>query len=134
MTTPRALTQNASSGKQVRRAGKKEKQAERRVAAFVNAVMASYEGREFVWWLLGDDVCRTTASVMRDGPERVQYYSGKQDIGHLVQIAVITTNQDAYLLMQREAMERNAAEQAAAPAEEPGMVSEKPDTNEDDDG
>lgn len=128
--TERALVQNAGSGSQTRRAGKKERQAARRVAAFVAAVMALPEGRECMWWLL--DHCRTFASVMRDGGERVEYNAGKQDVGHMLQDTIISTDPDSYLLMQREAIDRKRVDQITAPEETPGMVSE-PTATEDDD-
>lgn len=130
MTAPRALTQNAASGKQVRRAGKHEKRDARVLAIDTVVVMGTPEGRRFMWWLLGE--CRTFASVMADG--RPEYNAGKQDVGHMLQAHIITTDPDAYLLMQREAIDATKQEQAAAPVEEAGMLSEKPETTEDDDG
>lgn len=130
MTSPRALTQNAGSGKQVRRAGQREKRDARMLVVDTVVVMATPEGRRFVWWLLGE--CRTFASVMTDG--RPEYNAGKQDVGHMLQAHIITTDPDAYLLMQKEAIAATKAEQAAVPAEEAGMLSEKPESTEDDDG
>lgn len=126
--TERALTQNASSGKQVRRAGQREKRAARQRAIDTVAVMATAEGRRFVWWLLGR--AGVTESVLRDGETRALYWAGRQDMGHELQHHVITTDPDTYLLMQREAIDATKAEQATAPEEEAGMASEPSDTEE----
>lgn len=128
--TDRALTQNASSGKQVRRAGQREKRAARQRALDTVAVMASPEGRRFVWWLLRR--AGVTQSVLRDGEARALYWAGRQDMGHELLEHVITTDPDAYLLMQREAIDATKAEQATAPEEEAGMASEKSTDGEDD--
>lgn len=131
MTNPRALTQNASSGKQVRRAARAEKDAARIAAQDTVAVMQTVEGRRFVWWLLTR--AGVTKSVMRDGETRALYWAGRQDMGHELLDHVITTDPDSYLLMQREAIDRTKIDQLTTPEEEPGMLSE-PATEGEDDG
>lgn len=120
--TAHAYVQNASSGKQTRRAGRAEKDAERRASLDTAAVMATESGRRFVWWLLGK--AGIEKSVLRDGEARALYWAGRQDMGHELQAHVITTDPDAYLVMQREAIEAQRVVAITLPEEEAGMASE----------
>jgi hypothetical protein len=129
--TERARVQNAASGSQVRRARRAEKDADRIAALDAKAVMASIEGRRFVWWLLKR--AGVNLSVMRDGETRALYWAGRQDCGHELLAHIIATDSEAYLLMQREAIEAQTLTQLTVPEEEPGMLSEPPADGGDDD-
>jgi hypothetical protein len=98
----RALVGNAADQKQVRGAKKKEKEIGIGRAQDLHAVMSTLEGRRFVWWLLGE--CGVSATVMRGGPDLVEYNAGKQDIAHMLQARIIKLDPDNYLAMQNEAI------------------------------
>jgi hypothetical protein len=98
----RALVGNAADQKQVRGAKKKEKEIGIGRAQDLRAVMSMPEGRRFVWWLLGE--CGVSATVMRGGPDLVEYNAGKQDVAHMLQARIIKLDPDNYLAMQNEAI------------------------------
>lgn len=98
----RAAVGNASDRQQVKSAGQKEKIKERRRAADLHSVMLTAEGRRFVWWLFGQ--CGINESVMRGGPEMIQFYAGKQDFGHELYARVLKFEPDLYLTMQQESI------------------------------
>lgn len=121
----RAQVQNASAGRQVRRAGRNDRNAARIAQLDAKAVMQTPEGRRFVWWLLGK--AGINESVMKDGESRVLYWAGRQDMGRELQVHVITTDADAYLLMQREAIAVEQEVAATAIEDDAGMASEPPE-------
>jgi hypothetical protein len=98
----RALVGNAADQKQVRGAKKKEKEIGIGRAQDLHAVMSTAEGRRFVWWLLGE--CGVSATVMRGGPDLVEYNAGKQDVAHMLQARIIKLDPDNYIAMQNEAI------------------------------
>jgi hypothetical protein len=120
MTTPRAAVGNAADRKQVKSAGTKGKLAERQRAADVRAVMATVEGRRENWRMLRD--CGVTESVMRGGPEMTSFFAGKQDVGHELLARLLKYAPDAYLLMQREAIDEERRDAPLEEEEEPDEV------------
>lgn len=122
MSGERARVQNASAPRQVRRAAREEKDADRRAQLDARAVMRAPEGRRFVWWLLHK--AGIHSSVLRDGEARALYWAGRQDMGHELQAHIIATDADAYLVMQQEAIEAQKVVAIAIPEEEAGMLSE----------
>lgn len=104
----RALVGNASDRKQTKNADKKVKLRERRSAADLHSVMLTPEGRRFMWWLLGQS--GLNESVMRGGPQMLQFYAGKQDFGHELYARVLKFEPDLYLTMQQEAIQEQKFE------------------------
>lgn len=100
MNTPRAEVKNAADPEQVSRAGRREHRRDDLRLDLYRAVLHSAAGRAVFWDLL------TLAGVYRsiyaaDG--RIHYNAGRQDFGHEVIATLLAADEDAYLLMEREA-------------------------------
>jgi len=70
------------------------------------------QGRRLAWRILNK--CGVHASVTRYRQEgfldeernRVYFNAGQQDLGHWLELALATANEEAFFTMQREAMQR----------------------------
>jgi len=96
----RAQVRNAGDPAQVRRAARKEADAEERMRAAVQTVLETPAGRAFCWALL------TKAGIygsVWDPSSRIHYNAGRQDFGHELQALLVNTSEDLYMTMEREA-------------------------------
>ena len=100
----RSLVQNAASEKQVKSAGHKERLREKDEKKDLQAMLATLEGRRVFWRVLTQ--CKVYESIW-EGSARIHYKAGQQDLGHWLMDEIIQANPDAYLQMQKEAMELN---------------------------
>lgn len=125
----RAAVGNAADRKQVRGAGKKQRDSEMQRVGDLGAVMATPEGRRFVWWLL--DKSGIHESTLRGGPTMALYFAGKQDLSHMLLARVTKEHPDAYLLMQSEAITEQKQKQREDKATE--EIEESRTNNDDDD-
>lgn len=103
MAERKALVRNAADPEQVRIAGENEEFEHDDFDAYLSEMMKSYGDRFVVWEFLG--WCRVFESIMETSA-RVYYNSGQQDLGHKLMAKVIEVSPEAYLTMQREAMDR----------------------------
>lgn len=99
MLEPRALVQNAADREQVGKAKKTE--ALNRLAAEndLRTVLATVEGRRWIWALLGK--CKVNQSIMQTNAT-IYYLAGRQDLGNELMGEVIACDPELFLLMQRE--------------------------------
>jgi hypothetical protein len=113
VTQPRALTGNAADPEQVKYAERKERQRRARFGLALKTVLGTTAGRLVFWELL------SRAGIYRsiwDPTERIHYNAGRQDFGHELLATILETDEDAYLLMEREAraIARGDARETAA--------------------
>lgn len=97
------VVHNAANEKEVAAAGKKQRDRRRREIDDVRAVLATAEGRRFLWRLLGH--CGVSKSIFAPN-SRIAYNSGMQDVGHFVQGEIVEARPEAYLQMINEHQER----------------------------
>lgn len=77
-----------------------ELRARQRELNDLRIVMSTREGRRFLWRLMGH--CQVFGSVMDEGG-RIQYNSGRQDVGHFVMDEALEANPTSFLAMMKEA-------------------------------
>lgn len=70
----------------------------------VRSVMSTAQGREFVWHLLS--VAHVFESTFATNALTMSFLSGQRDLGLRILALVTEVDQDLYLTMQREAMQR----------------------------
>lgn len=98
-----ATVQNAADPQQVRRARRKDAQADAVRVAALQAVMTTGEGRMVMWDLLGR--AGVFRSVYAPG-EEIRYLAGRQDFGHELMADLLRADEASYELMEREARQR----------------------------
>jgi hypothetical protein len=101
--SPRALTGNAADPRHVDFAGRKERRREELFRQALGLVLSTPEGRVVLWTLL------ERAGVFRsvwDPSAKIHYNAGRQDYGHELLALLVDTNEESYLLMEREARQR----------------------------
>lgn len=118
----RAAVRNAADPEQVRRAGKKDRDREELFRASLVLVMQTAPGRAVLWGLL--ERAGVYRSIWSPNSE-IHYNAGRQDFGHELMATIIAADEEAYLLMEREArgrVKRDNAEIDAAqtPASDQG--------------
>lgn len=95
---------NAADPEQVKEAGRREKELLKRWRADVSFILSTPEGRRFFWGML------EKAGVYRSVWEpsaKIHFNAGQQDFGHWLLAEATAADADSYLLMQREAIQRN---------------------------
>ena len=117
-----ALVKNAADPKQVRNAGRKEKQARERELADLIALLETEPGRRFVWRVLG--YCKLFSDVW-DASSRIHFNAGMQHVGHWLLGEVTAANEEAFFLMMRENQARQRAELAEAEATQTKRAEER---------
>jgi xanthine dehydrogenase iron-sulfur cluster and FAD-binding subunit A len=96
----KALVKNAADPEQVKQAKLTEKLKAEQWAADVAAVMATMQGRRFVWSILAET--HQFESIFRTSSE-IYYLSGQQDVGKWLTKQVARLCPKEYLTMQQEA-------------------------------
>ncbi len=97
-----AFVGNAADEKQVKSAGHKERLRERERRTDLKAILDTVEGRRFLWGQLGK--CKVYESIW-ESSAKIHYNAGKQDLGHELMDEIIRASPEAYLQMQKEAIE-----------------------------
>lgn len=104
---------NTADPRHVRHAERRERERERQGAEALRAVMATPEGRLVCWrWLERAGVFRS----VWDSSARIHYNAGRQDLGHEFMAAMVDTDEQLYLDMEREARDRNRRDAQSAEA------------------
>lgn len=111
----RALVGNASDPEQVKRATDVERARAERQINDRRAVMSTVEGRAECWRRLSD--CGVFDGSMGADPQWTAYYVGRRSVGLKELADVMKHFPDLYLLMQSEAMKRDADEPRAPESE-----------------
>ena len=104
MSDQRALVRNAADPQQVRRAARKEADAEAMLLAGLKELQATPTGR-FVFRSLLERL-----GVFRsvwENSARIHYNAGRQDAGHELMALLVQADENAYELMEREARARS---------------------------
>jgi hypothetical protein len=81
-----ALVTNASDSRQVKRARKKEREADEDAINDMLAVLAMPAGERTLWRILG--YCSTFESIFSPDPVVMAHRAGQQDVGHYVMKAI----------------------------------------------
>lgn len=82
------------------------------------AVLATEQGRRFLWWLLGQ-AGTYGLSYVRGDERETTFREGQRNVGIVLEVRIAAADPEALLVMQREALEdaarrrRTAADQAA---------------------
>lgn len=118
---------NAADPKQVKRAGRIEKEREASFLDGLREVMGTAAGRALVWQLIGRT--KVYSSVFDRDAGVMAYLSGRQDVGHELLASAIECDATLYLDMEREARERDVrAQEATNAAHTPSADDEVRDT------
>lgn len=129
MADDRALVKNAADPKQVKAAGRKEKQARERELADLIAVLQTEPGRRFVWRVLG--YCKLFTDVW-DPSNRIHFNAGLQHVGNWLTAEVTAADEEAFFLMMRESQARVRQEQIEAEATRTQRTEERARNGDDD--
>jgi len=106
---------NAADPRQVKGAGRRQREREEQLRASVAAVMSLEAGRLVMWELL--ERAGVFRSVWSPNSE-IHYKAGRQDYGHELMATLLETNEGLYELMQREARARDRKNDVTAAAEQ----------------
>lgn len=99
----RALVRNAADPEQVKRGGRKEKDARDRELHDLRAVLATEPGRRVLWRVLWH--CGVFASVYDEGP-LIYKNAGRQDVGHFLMAEIEAADDEAIFRLMVEARRR----------------------------
>lgn len=103
MIQDRALVKNAADEGQVKEAEQKARFHKDQEANDMRAVLDVPAGRRVLWRLLQH--CRAMESIWEPSA-KIHYNAGRQDVGHYLLSEIVSANEDAFLLMQKEARDR----------------------------
>lgn len=107
------FARNAADVRQIRQLERRERERERQGAEALRAVMSTPEGRFVCWrWLERTGVFRS----VWEQSARIHYNAGRQDVGHEFMAAMIETDENLYLQMEREARDRDRRDAQSAEA------------------
>lgn len=118
---PRAEGRNAADPRQVKRAGRLERDRAEQLRAHVVAVLTTESGRAVFWELL--ERAGVYRSIWTPNSE-IHYKAGRQDFGHELMALIVDASEEGYELMEREARARRKRDERStdaahtAPAEE----------------
>jgi len=102
-----ALVCNAADAQQVQRGGRLARRRRERELNDLRAVLAIAEGRRVVWRLL--EHCKVFASIW-DPSSRIHYQAGVQDVGHYLMAEIAAADDEALIVLMRDARSRERAE------------------------
>lgn len=94
-----ALVGNAADAKQVKSAGHKERLKEKDEKKDLQAVLATREGRRFLWRLLEE--CKVFESIWEPSA-RIHYLAGKHDFGLWLLAEVEAADKEGFIGMLKE--------------------------------
>lgn len=104
-TQARSFVGNAGDLDQVRKAGKLEAFAHTRRISGWSFYLSTPIGRELAWNLLKD--CNVFQSIVAQSSVVIYANAGRHDWGLQMMAEMIEASEDHYLLMQKEAMQRD---------------------------
>jgi hypothetical protein len=90
----------------VRFAGRKERELAEFQRAICRASMHTEAGRAWNWQII--EWCHVNESIWRPSAE-IHYLAGQQDIGHRLQMFLLSVDEELYQLMEKEARARMRA-------------------------
>lgn len=99
----KALVGNAGDEQQVASAVGKERRIRTRELMDVRTVLATEEGRRFVWRVLEE--CKVFRTVKASDDSTTNYNAGKQDVGHFVMDEMLEARPNAFIEMMSEAQQ-----------------------------
>lgn len=97
----KALVGNAGDEQQVASAIGKERRIRTRELNDVRAVLATEEGRRFIWRLM--EQCKVFESVKATDDSTTLYNAGRQDVGHFVMTELVEARPNALIEMMTAA-------------------------------
>lgn len=95
------MVKNAADPKQVRHAGRKEKDARQRELDDLRAVLNMQEGRRVIWRLMGWSGFLQNPSHQRG--DMTHQNIGRGDVGRFLLSEIVEADEDKYPLMMKEA-------------------------------
>jgi hypothetical protein len=122
--TDRAFVRNAADPEQVKRASERERRREHRFVDALRVVMQAPSGRIVMWELIGR--AKVHESIW-DQSARIHYNAGRQDYGHELMAALVSADEDLYLLMEREMRAWQRGENATTDATHAARADEQGD-------
>ena len=115
---------NAADPKAVKDAARKEKERATRLRDNLQEVLGTASGRLVLWELMG--MAGVYESVFHRDAGVMAYHAGRQDFGHRILADVIATDATLYVLMEREARERDDRDRVGTEdAAQPGATTEE---------
>lgn len=107
------LVRNAADPKQVKNAGRAEKKARELELDDLRALLATPQGRRFLWRVLG--YCKFASDIW-DGSSRIHFNAGVQNVGHWILAEITAADEEAFFTMMRENSDRLKREAVTAEA------------------
>jgi RNase P protein component len=104
MTAP-AFVNNAADKNQTRGARRKMRTLEQSATRDFAAVLSTPEGRRFVWRLLGKDFLKLYETDLAATDSQTIRNAGRRNVALRLYAELTEQHPDAYLLMQREAID-----------------------------
>ena len=102
------LVKNAADPKQVERAGHKQRYNRKMELEDVRDILETPAGRRTFWRYLTE--CRVFGSVFNNSGSMTYFNEGRRDVGLKIMADITEANDEAYLLMMREAKDREFVE------------------------
>lgn len=99
MANPDNKTRNAADPAQVKRDTDKSKSLRDQELNDVAAILATPEGKRFMWRMLGH--CRTFESIWTPNAQ-IHYNSGVQDVGHFLMREIVEAVPEALVEMMKQ--------------------------------
>lgn len=109
MADKTALVGNAADPEQVKRAGRKTRDARDGELADLRAVLATESGRRVLWRLL--EHCQVFTSIYAEGAQ-IYANAGRQDVGHFVIAAIEAADPEGVFKLMVEARRREKRDAA----------------------
>ena len=94
------VTKNAADAAQVKEGERKAKHGRDRELDDLSKLLATPQFRRFIWRVMGK--CKTFESIWENSA-RIHFNAGQQDIGHYLMSEIVEANEEALLLMMKEA-------------------------------
>lgn len=124
------MTYDASSRKDVRRAEKLAKQADRQRAEVVTGIMSVTNGRGWMYEFLAN--CHIYANPFTADPLRTAFACGEMNVGQKLLADIMLYCPDSYIIMIREHNERSYAAERSRSQDNDGGVEGSDNSGDDD--
>lgn len=106
----KTMVKNAADEEQVKTAERQERYDRKKELADMRLILETDHGRRFVWRYL--EACHVFGSVFNNSGSVTYFNEGRRDVGLKLMADVTEANDEALIVMMREAKER---ERKAAP-------------------
>jgi hypothetical protein len=130
MAEDRALVRNAADRKQVDTAKKQEALDRENELADLRSVLATVEGRRFIWRLMAQ--CKVFGTVFDNQSLAIAYNAGRQDVGHYLMSEVTTADEQRLLEMMKESQARELKRNRTVDATHTSPAAATQETTDDD--